>query len=448
MKTKMYLSIVLAMILVVTPFLAFLPNAYAATTYHTVLIEPPFDAENLARGETISWGVSFSNLPVMPKMDIMYVVDTTGSMSGVRSIVAATLGDFTADLMEAGATDIHFGAAFFGDIEDDDPWFGIELPLGDYELSDVRIALSKLHSTYGGDEPEDSLMAYMSTIAETKWREDSQHVIVLVTDSPPKIREDTIGGYPVTLAGARSLSDEKNIQTVFMTHGIAFQLVDFSRTLDITEHLWTTQLDLRTGLTAAVIPPESSLPDYLCEARIESISYASDNMPSADVSVSITSATSFILGDGETKQFTFTATGSDKPARYNDATIAEIGYYIDGNKVGSASQYLRYFIEADKWIETNKDDAYGTKIASNAQSYNVGSGVIFYWDQKQKDEGVLVIPKEFFNTHTSLTIVVKSSNEYRKLTVADSGSYDVTKWTDEKGALHNINTVWIRFDDI
>jgi len=111
-KNKMCLSFVLAMVLVITPFLAILPNASAAT-YKSVLIQAPFHGYTLSRGEVMKWDVSFSNLPVMPKMDIMYVVDTTGSMAGVRSTVAATLSQFTADLMDAGAVDIYFGGSFF-----------------------------------------------------------------------------------------------------------------------------------------------------------------------------------------------------------------------------------------------------------------------------------------------------------------------------------------------
>jgi hypothetical protein len=32
------------------------------------------------------------------------------------------------------------------------------------------------------------------------------------------------------------------------------------------------------------------------------------------------------------------------------------------------------------------------------------------------------------------------------LTVTAAGSFDVQKWVDEKGKVHNINTIWIRFN--
>lgn len=340
-------------------------------------------------------------------------------------------------------------AAFFGDRDFDRPWFGIELSLGDYELSTVQTALTRLSVTGGGDAPEDSLMAYMTVIAETAWREDSQHVVVLITDNPTKLRsETTIGGYPVTIDGACSLSEENNIQAVLMTHGSSPVFADFPSRLGTTEHLWTTPMGLQTGLRDAVILPPEALVDYFCETRVDSITYVSDGVPSTDVSISITSAESFVLSGGETMYFTFTATGNNNPARYNDATIAEIGYYIDGVKVGSASQQLIYLVEADPWTEANKDDAYGVKIASNAQAYNAGTGVVFYWDQKQKDAGVLMVSEEFFETYFCLRIVVKSSNEYRQLTVTVPGSYDVAKWTDGTGKEHNINSIWLQLHDV
>jgi len=103
---------------------------------------------------------------------------------------------------------------------------------------------------------------------------------------------------------------------------------------------------------------------------------------------------------------------------------------------------------APQWMKADKNDGYGVKISSNAHSYDAGSGVVFYWDQKQKDEGVLVVSEEFFETYFGLRIVVKSSNEYRQLTVTAPGSYAVTKWTDTAGKEHNINMIWLQFYDV
>jgi hypothetical protein len=137
-------------------------------------------------------------------------------------------------------------------------------------------------------------------------------------------------------------------------------------------------------------------------------------------------------------------------AKGSDNYIGNDPLYGD-YKLGLTSEaVIVVFSDADdpgpQWEITDKKDAYGVKIPSNAHSYNAGAGVVFYWDQKQKDEGILVIPPEYFTSNKSLTIVVNSSNEYRMLTVTAAGSFDVQKWVDEKGKVHNINTIWIRFN--
>jgi hypothetical protein len=73
-------------------------------------------------------------------------------------------------------------------------------------------------------------------------------------------------------------------------------------------------------------------------------------------------------------------------------------------KMGLTSEAVKVvFGDADdpgpQWEITDKKDAYGVKIPSNAHSYNAGAGVVFYWDLKQKDEGILVIPPEYFTSN-------------------------------------------------
>ncbi|MDR2712295.1 MAG: InlB B-repeat-containing protein [Clostridiales bacterium] len=131
----------------------------------------------------------------------------------------------------------------------------------------------------------------------------------------------------------------------------------------------------------------------------------------------------------------------DAPQRHDHYFIGwDLDYSCITDHLTVTAQYV-------PWLTTDKNDADGIKIPSNSHIYNAGPGVVFYWDQKQKDEGVLEIAPAFFDTYASLTIVVKSSNEYRKITVPVSGSFEVKKWMDNKGKEHNINMVWIRFNN-
>ena len=337
------ISLAMALILVA----ATVPQIFTtAATHGSVIINVPFAAANVGQGETKNWTVPLSNQPVMPKMDIMYVVDTTGSMARIRSVVASTLNQFTADLLDAGATDIHFGAAFFGDMDFDNPWFGIPLPLGDHDLLTVQNAISNLTVTRGGDAPEDAVMAFMRTIDETAWRADAQRVVVLITDVQSKLRPGIlIGGHPVTDAGAAAIANDWDIQPALMTFN-TLALTQLAIELDTTEHRWSTQEELLEALTTEIIPPVETLIEYIAEARIESITYLSDGTPSTDVSVSVT-PTDFILAGGETNQFNFTAIGSNIPNRFNDTTVVEIGFYLNGVRVLDATQFLHYRVDRD-----------------------------------------------------------------------------------------------------
>jgi hypothetical protein len=121
-----------------------------------------------------------------------------------------------------------------------------------------------------------------------------------------------------------------------------------------------------------------------------------------------------------------------------------IGWDADfSNITGSLTVTAQYA----GWSMVGSSEAFGIKIASNAQSCNAGSGVVFCWDQKQKDNGALEIAPEFFDAYTSLTIVVKASNEYRMLTLPISGLFDISKWVNTKGMEQNINMVWVRFNE-
>jgi hypothetical protein len=106
-----------------------------------------------------------------------------------------------------------------------------------------------------------------------------------------------------------------------------------------------------------------------------------------------------------------------------------------------------------EWKPATKNDAYGTKIASNAQYFYPGNGISFNWELSQSGDGILVIDESFFSVygHEKLTIVVKSSADVQyvaaEITVPGTYKVSVPKWADSKGKVHNINMVWIRIDN-
>ncbi|MCL1809132.1 MAG: InlB B-repeat-containing protein [Clostridiales bacterium] len=145
--------------------------------------------------------------------------------------------------------------------------------------------------------------------------------------------------------------------------------------------------------------------------------------------------------DTQTIEHGSAAVTPDNPTRFDHFFI---GWDVDFSNITCDLTVTAQYVG---WSLVGNSEAYGTKIASNAQSYNAGSGVVFYWDQKQKDNGVLEIAPEFFDAYSSLTVVVKSSNEYRILTLPVNGEFDISKWANTKGMEQNINAVWVRFNE-
>jgi hypothetical protein len=123
--------VILAINLVVPMLIGALPN-----------INTPFTDYTLTAGETKTWQVPVVNTPLPDMIDVMYVIDTTGSMSGHLPTIAATVNAFNAELVAAGAGDIYFGTAFYGDMDVDHPWFGITLALGSHTLAEVATAIN------------------------------------------------------------------------------------------------------------------------------------------------------------------------------------------------------------------------------------------------------------------------------------------------------------------
>jgi len=127
---------------------------------------------------------------------------------------------------------------------------------------------------------------------------------------------------------------------------------------------------------------------------------------------------------------------------YVGASASLTGAY----KAARSEIILYYSKDTDgEWEDTDKNDAYGTKIPSNAHSYDAGSGVVFYWDVKQKDDCVLVIAPSYFEKNSILTLVANSGSEYKKMTFNKPGTYDIKKWVNDKGKVQNINMIWVRF---
>jgi len=334
---------------------AFAPLSAGSVSPDPIIITP-FHTHSIELGETFAWDVSLANFSPYPKVDIMYVVDTTGSMGSILPHVSGALSRFTADLVAAGAQDLQFGTAYYGDWDFDrlgidarpmggggpgEDWFGITLELGNHAVPVVQHAIRNLPLTWGGDAPEDPLWAYMRTIHETNWRADAQRVVILITDQPTKIRgHESVGGFPVTFSGASGITTEYRITPLIMSFGSQI-IGDISGGLGVPEYMWLNQTTLETRLRNALIIPSASMSDLPIEIKT-TVTYLSDGAVSNDIAIAVSPERNFLLEVDALAVVNFTATVVNRPpsTRWGETVIADIGFYVDGIRFAPANQRL------------------------------------------------------------------------------------------------------------
>lgn len=132
-------------------------------------------------GQTV--GLTASQVAVKAtKLDLMLVVDTTGSMgdeirylqSELRSIIAA-ITEKHRDL------DIRIGFVFYRDLGDD---YVTRTIAFDRDIGRVQGALARQDANGGGDYPEAMDQALIRAVGQ-EWRPDAVKSLLLVADAPP-----------------------------------------------------------------------------------------------------------------------------------------------------------------------------------------------------------------------------------------------------------------------
>lgn len=115
--------------------------------------------------------------PPYSQLDLVVVIDTTGSMA---FLLRTLMPGFSAIVESLGTwgIDAKYGLVTFGD--------GFNFPIGDTLISDGSAFYEKLFYTNcmgGADVPEEALDALMAAADSLSWRDTSLKVILLFTDS-------------------------------------------------------------------------------------------------------------------------------------------------------------------------------------------------------------------------------------------------------------------------
>ncbi|MCC6926098.1 VWA domain-containing protein [Novosphingobium sp.] len=126
--------------------------------------------------------------PKVNKLDLMLVIDTTGSMSDEISYLQAELGKILADLRRSHpGLDVRVGFVFYRDLGDD--YVTNTIPLT-RDFTQAQNDLAQRYAGGGGDYPEAMDQALIRAAGQD-WRGDAVKTMLLVADAPP--HDDKMG---------------------------------------------------------------------------------------------------------------------------------------------------------------------------------------------------------------------------------------------------------------
>jgi hypothetical protein len=144
-------------------------------------VEPKSVERTVAPGESFDVDKVVQTPTILPKPDVVLLIDTTGSMDEAIDNVRGTILDIIGTIHTA-QSEAHFAVASYRDQTDGPEMFKVHQTLtGD--AGKVKAAVDGLTTGGGDDEPEDWINALVE-VAAFNFRDESSPVVVLIGDAP------------------------------------------------------------------------------------------------------------------------------------------------------------------------------------------------------------------------------------------------------------------------
>ena len=164
-------------------------------TIGVIAFHPNIDARTIDTGDRLT----YVNRPVV---DVVFVLDTTGSMSGLIQTAKEKIWSIATTMASAQpAPEIRIGLVAYRDRGDAYVTKTVDLSS---DLDSVYAALMDFQADGGGDMPESVNAALERAVNDMSWSDSSQayQVIFLVGDAPPHTDYQDEAQYPDILAAA------------------------------------------------------------------------------------------------------------------------------------------------------------------------------------------------------------------------------------------------------
>ncbi|MDX1404792.1 MAG: VWA domain-containing protein [Woeseiaceae bacterium] len=176
----------------------FLGLALFLLTAAAVVFYPQLDAKNVHVDPVIDPPIVTNS---SPKVDVVFVLDTTGSMSGLIQTAKEKIWSIATTMASAQPTpEIRIGLVAYRDRGDQ--YVTRRVDLSD-DLDSVYATLMDLQADGGGDTPESVNQALYEAVHDMSWSHDEQayQVVFLVGDAPPHMDYNETR-YPQIVASA------------------------------------------------------------------------------------------------------------------------------------------------------------------------------------------------------------------------------------------------------
>ena len=139
-----------------------------------------------------------------PRIEVAFVLDTTGSMGGLIQAAKEKIWSIASTMAAAQpAPEIRMGLVAYRDRGDAYVTRAVDLST---DLDSMYATLMDLQADGGGDGPESVNQALQDAVEKLSWSQDDRvyRVLFLVGDAPPHMDYQDDVKWPVTLAAARS----------------------------------------------------------------------------------------------------------------------------------------------------------------------------------------------------------------------------------------------------
>ncbi|WP_412750075.1 vWA domain-containing protein [Krasilnikovia sp. M28-CT-15] len=148
-------------------------------------VTPSVYAASLKPGEHTTITKKVDTPQILPKPDVFFLADTTGSMTPVLTNVRTNAGTILTTV-DSVANDARYGAGSYKDFVNGDTGYYNDAPIpgSDDNGAAAQAAINAWTASGGGDAPEANLFALHKLATEANFRADSSRIVVWFGDAP------------------------------------------------------------------------------------------------------------------------------------------------------------------------------------------------------------------------------------------------------------------------